>query len=44
MVVIVRKPLEGLTTPDVMQEWRGVERLLHRRVAGLRRSDEGGAA
>jgi ribonuclease P protein component len=36
MVVIVRKALHGLTTPDVIHEWQGVERLLRRRASGWR--------
>lgn len=36
MVVIVRKALHGLTTPDVIHEWQGVERLLRRRTSGWR--------
>ena len=39
MVVIVRKALDGLTTPDVVQEWTGVERVLRRRASGLRTAD-----
>lgn len=35
MVVIVRRPLDGLTTPDVIREWQGVENVLRRRAAGL---------
>jgi len=33
MVVIVRKALHGLTTQNVIHEWQGVERLLHRRAS-----------
>jgi ribonuclease P protein component len=31
MVVILRKPLSGSSSLDVIDEWRGVERLLWRR-------------
>lgn len=35
MVVIVRKALDGLTTPDVIREWRSVDRVLRRRAMAL---------
>ena len=38
MVVIVRKPLHRLTTPDVCAEWASVEHLVHRR-ARFRRTE-----
>lgn len=41
MVVIVRRPLDGMTTPDVIREWRSVENLLRRRAAELRLSPNG---
>ena len=35
MVVIVRKALDTLSTPDVIREWQGVERVLRRRAKSL---------
>lgn len=40
MVVIVRKPLHGLTTPDVIRQWRGAQERLHRKAAALRAPPE----
>lgn len=42
MVVIVRRALDGLTTPDVVREWTGVDRVLHRRALGLRSYEAAG--
>lgn len=40
MVVIVRKALDGLTTPDVVREWQAVEHVLRRRAAHLTASPD----
>lgn len=34
MVIIVRKPLHGLKTPAVIEQWKAVLHLMHRRTSG----------
>jgi ribonuclease P protein component len=40
IVVIVRKPPEGMKTADVVTEWRGASKKLARRIEGVLRSCE----